>query len=83
MASAVAPRALANHSRVIRTLLKLNNEEYREIMHEDIPEGQTAIQCVVSKFSDGSPILDKPFVIIRDGFFGTTNNYIRKNSFGA
>lgn len=66
--SARGATALANHSRVIRTLLKLNNEEYREIMHEDIPEGQTAIQCVVSKFSDGSPILDKPFVIIRDGF---------------
>jgi len=66
--SARGATSLANHSRVVRTLLKLNTDEYRERMNEDLPEGQTAIECYVSKFSDGSPLLDKPFIIIRDGF---------------
>lgn len=66
--SARGATALANHSRVIRTLLKLNSDEYVETMGEVLPDGQTAIQCFVSKFSDGSPLLDNPFMIIRDGY---------------
>jgi len=66
--SARGATSIANHSRVVRTLLKLNANEYREIMGEEISEDQTAIQCFVSKFSDGSPLLDKPFMIIRDGY---------------
>ena len=60
--------ALANHSRVVRTLLKLNETEYKEETGLDLKEGETAILCNVSKFSDGSPILDKPFVILRTGY---------------
>lgn len=60
--------ALANHSRVIRTLLKLNENEYSELMGEELGPDQTAIQVVVSKFSDGSPILDKPFIVLRNGY---------------
>ena len=59
---------MANHSRVVRTLLKLNAEEFKQITGEDLNEEQTAIQCFVSKFSDGSPVLDKPFIIMRDGY---------------
>lgn len=66
--SARGATSIANHSRVVRTLLKLNANEYREIMGEELGEEQTAIQCFVSKFSDGSPLLDKPFMIIRDGY---------------
>ena len=66
--SARGATSIANHSRVVRTLLKLNANEYREIMGEELGEDQTAIQCFVSKFSDGSPLLDKPFMIIRDGY---------------
>ena len=66
--SARGATSIANHSRVVRTLLKLNANEYREIMGDDLGEDETAIQCFVSKFSDGSPLLDKPFMIIRDGY---------------
>ena len=60
--------ALANHSRVVRTLLSLNENEYRDHTGEELPEGKTAIYCYVSKFSDGSPLLNKPFIILRDGY---------------
>jgi len=60
--------ALANHARVVRTLLKLNADEYKEETGLELGDGQTAILCNVSKFSDGSPILDKPFVILRTGY---------------
>lgn len=66
--SARGATAMANHSRVIRTLLKLNSNEYRDVTGEELSDGHTAIQCFVSKFSDGSPILDRPFLIIRDGY---------------
>ena len=69
--SARGATAIANHSRVVRTLLKLNEDEYREITGEELEEEVTAIQCFVSKFSDGSPILDKPFIILRKGFLFT------------
>lgn len=69
--SARGATAIANHSRVVRTLLKLNEDEYREITGEELEEETTAIQCFVSKFSDGSPILDKPFIILRKGFLFT------------
>ena len=60
--------ALANHSRVVRTLLKLNEQEYKDETGFDLNEGETPMLCNVSKFSDGSPILDKPFVILRTGY---------------
>jgi len=66
--SARGATAIANHSRVVRTLLKLNEDEYRDATGEDLEDETTAIQCFVSKFSDGSPILDKPFIILRKGF---------------
>lgn len=59
--------AVPNHSRVVRTLLKLNENEYKELTGEDLGES-TAIYVHVSKFSDGSPILDKPFIILRNGY---------------
>jgi len=58
---------VANHSRVVRTFLKLNESEYYDLTGEDLGD-KTAIYCYVSKFSDGSPLLDKPFIILRDGY---------------
>ena len=69
--SARGATSMANHSRVVRTLLKLNEDEYREITGEELEDETTAIQCFVSKFSDGSPILDRPFIILRKGFLFT------------
>ena len=66
--SARGGTALASHSRIVRTLLKLNGEEYLALTGESLADNETAIECVVSKFSDGSPLLDKPFIIIRKGY---------------
>lgn len=71
--------ALANHARVVRTLLKLNADEYREETGLELGDGQTAILCNVSKFSDGSPILDKPFVILRTGYLFERVDCIEKS----
>lgn len=65
--SARGSTSTANHSRVVRTLLKLNPAEYQEETGEILDENVTAIKCFVSKFSDGSPVLDKPFIIVREG----------------
>lgn len=73
--------ALANHSRVVRTLLKLNETEYKEETGLDLKEGETAILCNVSKFSDGSPILDKPFVILRTGYLFERKECLDKTEF--
>lgn len=70
--------ALANHARVVRTLLKLNAQEYKDETGLELAEGTSAILCNVSKFSDGSPILDKPFVILRTGYLFERINCIEK-----
>ena len=65
--SARGATSLANHSRIVRTLLKLNPQEYLEETGEELADGVTAIKVFVSKFSDGSPLLDNPFIILRKG----------------
>jgi hypothetical protein len=75
--------ALANHSRVVRTLLALNENEYREYTGEDIPEGHSAIYCYVSKFSDGSPLLNKPFIILRNGYMPFVRKDIKSSGFDS
>ena len=66
--SARGATALANHSRVIRTLISMDPAEFEDETGEKLSEGQSAIKCYVSKFSDGSPLLGKPFIILRDGY---------------
>ena len=66
--SARGATSLANHSRIVRTLLKLNAQEYLEETGEELADGVTAIKVFVSKFSDGSPLLDNPFIILRKGY---------------
>lgn len=60
--------ALPNHSRIVRTLLKLNENEYSEYTGEPLEEGMTAILVYVSKFSDGSPLLGKEFILLRNKY---------------
>ena len=62
---------LPSHSRVSKVLHSLNEKEYREATGEDLVEGKTAMMCTVNKFSDGSPLLGKPFIIEREGFLFT------------
>lgn len=73
--------ALANHSRVVRTLLKLNENEYKEETGRELGDNQIAMLCNVSKFSDGSPILDKPFVILRTGYLFEAVECLEKSEY--
>ena len=42
--------------------------------NDDLGPNRTAMLCQVNKFSDGSPLLNKPFIIIRDGFLFERKN---------
>lgn len=59
---------LPSHSRVSRVLRSLSHDEYKEMTGNDLSEDLSAMLCNVNKFTDGSPVLNKPFVIVRDGF---------------
>jgi RecA-family ATPase len=62
---------LPSHARVSRTLRAIFDEEYTELTMETLGEKQSAMLCNVNKFSDGSPLYNKPFLILRDGFLFT------------
>lgn len=63
---------LPSNSRIARVMRPINAEEYGELTGgETLGDGQSAIECVVNKFSDGSPILNKHFLIIRNGYLFT------------
>lgn len=62
---------LPSHSRVSRTLRQVGDDEYADLTSETLTEKQSAMLCNVNKFSDGSPLYNKPFLILRDGFLFT------------
>lgn len=59
---------LPSHSRVNRVLRRIQEEEFKDLTGEDPEANKTPILCNVSKFSDGSPLLDKQFLVMRDRF---------------
>lgn len=59
---------LPSHARVSRVLRPVFEEEYRELTGFELLENQSAILCNVNKFSDGSPLYNKPFLIVREGY---------------
>ena len=59
---------LPSHARVSRVLRPIFGDEYRELTGFDLPDKQSAIMCNVNKFSDGSPLYNKPFIIVREGY---------------
>jgi regulatory protein RepA len=59
---------LPSNARVVRALRRVGEEEYFSLTNEQLQDNQSAIYCVISKFSDGSPMLYKPFLIIREGY---------------
>lgn len=65
---------LPSNARVSRTLRTLFDDEYTELTGENLEEGQSAMLCNVNKFSDGSPLYNKPFIILRDGFLFSRKN---------
>jgi regulatory protein RepA len=59
---------LPSHSRVVRTLHQISNLDYTKYTGETLTDKESAMKCDVSKFSDGSPLYNKPFLIKREGF---------------
>jgi len=63
--------ALPSHSRVSRVLRGVDADEYKELTGNELKKGESALVCNVNKFSDGSPLLNEPFLIVRNGFIFT------------
>lgn len=59
---------LPSHARVSRSLRPVYDDEYEEMCGMSLMEGQSAMLCNVNKFSDGSPLYNKPFLILREGY---------------
>jgi RecA-family ATPase len=59
---------LPSNARVSRVMHPIDEARYRELTGKDLEDGQSAILCNVNKFTDGSPLLNKPFVIVRTGY---------------
>ena len=60
--------ALPSHSRVSRVIRTLDKEEYSNLTLDELDDGETAISCILNKFSDGSPHFMEPILLIRKGF---------------
>lgn len=65
---------LPSNARVSRVLRPIFEEEYMELTGEQMTEKQSAMMCVVNKFTDGSPLYNKPFLILRDGYIFSRKN---------
>lgn len=66
---------LPSNARVSRALRTVFDDEYTELTGgESLQEKQSAMLCNVNKFTDGSPLYNKPFLILRDGYL-----FVRKN----
>ena len=59
---------LPSHARVSRVLRPVFDDEYTELTGMTLDEGKSAMLCNVNKFSDGSPLYNKPFLIVREGY---------------
>lgn len=59
---------LPSNARVSRALRTVFDEEYQDLTGETLTDKQSAMLCNVNKFTDGSPLYNKPFIIVRDGY---------------
>ena len=59
---------LPSHARVSRVLRPIFDDEFQELTGMELSDSQSAIMCNINKFSDGSPLYNKPFLIIREGY---------------
>lgn len=60
--------ALPSHSRIVVTAGRVDKNDYVEMTGKSLQENQSAVQLYCSKFTDGSPILDEPFIALRTGY---------------
>ncbi len=59
---------LVSNARVSRSLRSIQEDEYLDLTGESLGEKQSAMVCNVNKFTDGSPLYNKQFIILRDGY---------------
>jgi len=59
---------LPSHSRVSRVLRPVFEEEYEDLTGLSLSDSESAMLCNVNKFSDGSPLYNTPFLILRNGY---------------
>lgn len=59
---------LPSHARVSRVMREVSSEEYLELTNKLLSPDESCIMVNVNKFSDGSPIYNKPFLVIRKGY---------------
>ena len=65
---------LPSNARVSRVFRGVSEEEYTEMTGENLTDKQSAILVNVNKFSDGSPLYNKPFLVIREGYLFSRKN---------
>jgi RecA-family ATPase len=58
---------IPSHSRIVTTMRAMDDEDILT-MGVKLAADETGILCNVGKFSDGSKLLNKPFVIVRKGY---------------
>jgi RecA-family ATPase len=66
---------LVSHARVSRVIRPVFSDEYQEITLKSLEEGQSAMMLNVNKFSDGSPLYNKPFLLVREGYLFTRQTF--------
>lgn len=59
---------LPSHARVSRVLRPIYDDEFEELTGMELGSERSAMLCNVNKFSDGSPLYNKPFLIVREGY---------------
>jgi len=59
---------LPSHARVSKVLRPVDDAEYEELTGFCLQANTSAIMCNVNKFSDGSPLYNKPFLLVREGY---------------
>jgi hypothetical protein len=59
---------LPSNARVSRVLRPVLENEYEAFTGETLGEKQSAMLCNVNKFTDGSPLYNREFLIVRDGY---------------
>lgn len=59
---------LPSQARVCRVFRSIDEEEYRELTNDDLEENQSVMMCNVNKFTDGSPLYNNEFLIVRQGY---------------
>lgn len=59
---------LPSNARVSRVMRAIDEEEYTKITGRELEDSDSPIMINVNKFTDGSPLLNVPFLAVRKGF---------------